>query len=717
MSLCGELQARRTPWSFAIVIDSVSYAQTRSEVQDYVRAIEETNHFKVHTLIDCWGVPDSIRHALHTLYRSSEAPLCGAVFIGDIPVPMVRDAQHLTSAFKMDQRIDRRESSVASDRFYDDFDLRFDTLGHDAGTPYYYYTLRADSPQRLASDIFTGRIRPTDTTQGNRYDKLRRYLRKAVLAKRQPRPLDQLFYFTGNGTLNESKVASIDEKLSWYEHFPWFAGGGEHITYMDYADADTIKFRMMSELMRPDLDFAVLHHHGEYDTQYLSSPAPAHTMDEARLQLLRMIRQRLDRQTRRTANRDSVVQAFCTKNRIPVEWVNEAYAPERQLQDSLAETRLNLTLDDFTAYGYAPNCRMVVFDACFNGAFHESDCIANAYIFAPGETLVAIGGTVNLIQDKWYDRMAGLLGSGLCAGYFNLFQNYLESHLIGDPTFAFAPSSEVKALNETVASVVSGGARKFRLNGAETADLQVLRMELLARTGQISSAELLDAVKHSPYGQVRMQGLQLLAKRGGEDFVQAIAAATSDPVEMVQRLAVNYIRKNGDPRLAAPLIRLYLRNSASARVAFNAQSALMFFPREVLLPEFNRQAATLKMMRRDEYVAQKCATVVRTANYWSKEIDELSDPKLRESQFDLVAAAMRLYCPHDQVERLFRYIETCDRPDRQIRLLEALGWMEYSYRAPFMAQEALRLSQDSRLAPEVRNEALKTFRRLSPDKP
>ena len=35
------------------------------------------------------------------LYRESR--LEGAVFIGDIPIPMIRKAQHMTSAFKMDE--------------------------------------------------------------------------------------------------------------------------------------------------------------------------------------------------------------------------------------------------------------------------------------------------------------------------------------------------------------------------------------------------------------------------------------------------------------------------------------------------------------------------------------------------------------------------------------------------------------------------------------
>ena len=114
---------------FAIVIDSVSYQEARPEVDAYARAIERLHGLKVYTVIDRWQVPDSIRATLKHLHEQKSEPIVGTVFVGDIPIVMVRDAQHLTSAFKMNQKNDRRESSVPSDRFYDDFGLQFEFQG------------------------------------------------------------------------------------------------------------------------------------------------------------------------------------------------------------------------------------------------------------------------------------------------------------------------------------------------------------------------------------------------------------------------------------------------------------------------------------------------------------------------------------------------------------------------------------------------------------
>ena len=81
---------------FAIVIDSVSYQEARPEVDAYARAIERLHGLKVYTVIDRWQVPDSIRATLKHLHEQKSEPIVGTVFVGDIPIVMVRDAQHLT---------------------------------------------------------------------------------------------------------------------------------------------------------------------------------------------------------------------------------------------------------------------------------------------------------------------------------------------------------------------------------------------------------------------------------------------------------------------------------------------------------------------------------------------------------------------------------------------------------------------------------------------
>ena len=712
LSFCS-LNARDRAWSFAIVVDAESRAEASEELRGYARAIEEVQGLKVHTIVDRWGVPDSIRAALYTLYKDEESPLCGAVFVGDIPVPMIRDAQHMTSAFKMDQKYDRNQSSVPSDRYYDDFDLKFNHLGNDEGTPFYYYSLRHDSPQQLESDIFTGRIRPNDSEGKSKYDKLRDYLKKATLAKYEDNTLDNMFYFTGHGSLNESKVAAMDERLSYYEHFPWMLSQQQGVSYMDYSQAPFINEKLIDELMRPELDFAMLHHHGTEETQYLNSYAHPESIEDAVEDLKRQLRQMIRRRVMfKEQNRDSLIHAVAQEYEIPEVWITGTFDSQSIERDSLLDARLNLTVGDFEKYRFVPNCRMVVFDACYNASFHREKSVASSYIFSPGKTLVAIGGTVNLLQDKWYDRMAGLMGTGMYAGYFNMFQNYLESHLIGDPTFVFTPSMTVKDINADIASVISGKDKNVSVKSDDIGDMEVLCMELQFRQGKINTEELLNKLKNSKYAQVRMQALYLLSQIRGDNFVKGIVIAADDRTEMVQRFAVNYMRYNGDERLAAPLMKLFAQNNLSQRVEFNVQQAMMFFPKQLLIDEFEKAFATKVYHDKEKVREEKLKVINREANRWEGQVEELFKENLKERSFNFIASCMRLYCPHNKVERVMEYIQKCGIPERQVKLLEAVGWMRMSYKSPVIARAALDMSMDVSLPEEVRNEAEKTYMRV-----
>ena len=93
-------QQRPEKTSFAIVTDQVTWEKCRPEIENY-RAVLEQEQLPAYILAGQWKNPEQIKELLMRLYRESR--LEGAVFIGDIPIPMIRKAQHMTSAFKMDE--------------------------------------------------------------------------------------------------------------------------------------------------------------------------------------------------------------------------------------------------------------------------------------------------------------------------------------------------------------------------------------------------------------------------------------------------------------------------------------------------------------------------------------------------------------------------------------------------------------------------------------
>jgi len=451
----------------------------------------------------------------------------------------------------------------------------------------------------------------------------------------------------------------VDEKVALYEHFPWMGTEGGSVEYMDHGQERYIKTRLMNELMRRDLDVAILHHHGDFDTQYLSRPAA----------------------------KDA---------------------------DSTERARADLHLEDFAGYGFRPNCRFVIFDACYNGSFQRADCIANEYIFGGGETVCCVGGTVNVVQDKQYDKMLGLLGMGVEAGWVNAFSRFLESHVIGDPTFTFTPSTDAGRLGDVVAEAQRSGLTKKeyrRLMKSSVADVQVLAMELGAESGVCSRQDLLRLMK-SPVGVVRMQALSLLAELGGDEFIEAVKLASVDAAEMVQRFSAVYMRWSGDERLAPALAGLLLKNNASERVAFDAMQAVPNFSADVLLPAFDSLAVGQLRVAGDSSIAVKRRQVAKNIAYWSKEVDQLKSDSISDKEFRFLASSLRLYLPQYRTADVLSRIRREPIADRKVQLLEALGWWRFGCKKADVAALARELQNNDGETPEVRAEAEKTLRRL-----
>lgn len=79
----------------AIVVDPLTLQKARTEINDYMAAINRDGK-KTLLIEDVWQHPDSIKQALKTLYKTDKN-LEGAVLIGDIPIAILSDAQHLAT--------------------------------------------------------------------------------------------------------------------------------------------------------------------------------------------------------------------------------------------------------------------------------------------------------------------------------------------------------------------------------------------------------------------------------------------------------------------------------------------------------------------------------------------------------------------------------------------------------------------------------------------
>lgn len=709
MSAVSAFAERR---GFAIVVDPQSYREAKTEIEAYAQTVEKQG-LKVYLIEDVWGVPDSIQLKLKSLYQQKEAPIEGCVFIGDIPVPMILNAQHMTTAFKVNQATKNwQRLGVPSDRFYDDFHLKFNFVQKDEKNPlFHYYSLDASSAQTLAPSIYSGRIKPLSDGQGSKYEHLRKYLRKVVRLKHEVNPVDQILYFSGHGYISESPVARIDEKIALLENFPWLKTQKNGIQYMDHKRDDFIKYRLMSEIQRNDLDVAILHHHGAPEKEYLNSyPEPKNAQQEiesAKLFMRTKIRSAVERGT----PVDTAKNYYHRNYGVPLSWFDNVMTPGMIAADSILAYNLDLHLEDFGQYH--PNARLVMLDACFNGSFHLDRYLAGGYLFNSGNTVVVVANSVNALQDKWADRHVGLLGLGMRAGHLVQYNPYLESHLLGDPTFCFTSTAGMAVNVNDALAVGNVKFWKKQLNSLYPA-LQLMAVERLADWGELNADELLNIFRTNPNYIVRLGCMLELANYGGEQFIRCLDLAVDDSYELISRMAITRVGKNGDPRLIPAVIRVAIENNTGERIAFNLNGAMTLFDRELLLEEFNRQFKDCDFYFDKEKIREKIEKSIRyNVGRWDEEVEKIYSGKGTKKEQLSAIRILRNNPLHTKVPQLLDFVKICKDEEVQLALVEAFGWFNLSHTAPQICEVMKRLKDNAIYPDRVRQEALKTVNRLS----
>ena len=670
-TVTATLAAREKKPAVAVVVDPATQAVIGADIDAFVGSMDAVGKRGI-LVVDRWAQPDSIRAELKRLYDTEG--LEGAVLVGNIPIPMVRDAHHLTTAFKMSPARDWKDSSVPSDRLYDDFDLRFDYLRQDADQPlFHYYSLRADSPQVIHCDIWTSRIKPPQVPGATATEAIAQYLRKAVAAKAQPRtPIRNILHFAGRSYNSDAFQARIDEKVALREQFP--AVGAEHGTRIDFVNFNrdkSVRARLMALLALDRYDLAVLHHHGEPEEQLLSGATPASMPRE----LLGAAQTYFRNKIRDARDPEATKQRYMKEYDLPESFF--ADSPEKAAADSTYYADMNLSIEDI--HGYTSNARVILLDACFNGSFNNADYIAGYYIFNPGGTMVVKANTVNTLQDTWTNELLGLLDLGACVGNWAKGQLTLESHLLGDASWRFAAASPKYDVDQALTRR-KGDARYWRkLLGSDIADLKVLAIRELAANGAIAPQELLTLERDDPHAVVRLAAFMALKRHPDGNLTEAIRLGLDDSYELLQRLAALTAAVNGDPALAATVRRLIDDPATSERIYFQLKGGEeAFFPTE------------------------------RT----QKEYASLTDPDIPFKQKKSTVQVQRNACNPFCVEPMLAWFTACDDTAQRTAIAETLGWYRYSYlRDDIVARcrDLMATEPDG----AVRAELAKTVRRLT----
>lgn len=699
----------KTPTTFAILVDETSYEKVKEAIDAYKQSIEKDG-LGTYLIINKWKNPEEIRSLLITLHNDKKSPLEGCVLIGDIPIPMLRDAQHLTSAFKMDQRRDWKKSSVPSDRYYDDFGLKFDFLKQDKDIPsYYYYSLRADSKQYLSPDIYSARIKPLKLEGTDKYELLREYLTKVVKEKKENAHniVDHLSMGRGHGYNSEDPGVWAGEQLALREQFPQLFQPGNSVKFFEFDAQFPMKEIYLNEVQNPDLDIMLFHHHGSPKTQYINGyenvSAPMPSIENVK----RFLRGKIPSMAKKEG-KEAAIAYYMKGYDVPRNWCESAFDPQKIEEDSL----FNLTLDIHTTdiHNLKPNARFIMFDACFNGSFYEKDYIAGAYVFAKGKTIATQGATVNTIQDKWPDEMLGLLGAGMRIGQFNRLVCFLENHIMGDPTFHFANNILNFDINHAV--VLKKGNINFwkkQLNNP-LPDIQALALRELADADYPEIPTLLkESYFNSDLFVVRLTAVRLLALNYSEHAIPVLKAAINDSYELIRRFAAEYIEKNASPELIPAFIDAYIQRGHEVRLGFKINSGLAAFDFKSMREEIEKQTAKRPFYSTKRIELLKKKIDQEEANS-TKNLKAIGDTATKASEARLEIIRFRNHPSIMAINPLLEFIAD-NKHDMQLRITacETLGWFSKNYRKADIIAGLRQIKTDNQ---DLQNEINKTIKRL-----
>lgn len=695
---------------FAIFIDSISYKEAAAEVEAYAASVKKQG-LEPYVVIDRWKNPDSIRTEIRRLASLKSNPIEGMVFIGDIPVAMIRDAQHLTSAFKIDQNLKNFERTACpSDRFYDDLNLRFDFIKRDAKKPnLFYYSLSPESPQVSRPVLYSGRIKSFAYNGKSEYERLRAYLTKVVRIKQQGDTLNRMLYFSGQGYNSESLISRVDEKTAYYEYFPWMRRQGSAITYLDHKMAKFAKYPLMSQLQRPDLSLAILHHHGGVEAEYINRAPDPRSVNENLEAAKMFFRSKIRTAVERGGDKEQVMARYAREYDVPLDWFDDIFTPESIAADSIFNDRIDLHIYDLGRF--KPDARVVMLDACFNGAYNYEAYMAGGYIFEDGDCVVTIANSVNSLQDKWCDANIGLLGYGMRVGNFVKYNPYLESHIIGDPTFSFVPAV---SLPFDINDALCKDAKFWRKQlSSPYPAVQAMALRQLTLKNAITGEELLEVFSASPAGSVRMAALMMLSEVKGESFVKCISLGLNDEYELVRRFSAIFAGKCGSPEIIPALIRASLREGVGKRVEFQLRNALALYPYDELLEYYlSNDLCGNKIACEDDDTDFAEELMRYSDKKYIEGLALLDDPDADRREVKLMIKRLRNNPQHTAVPELLKFLNTTDDEELQYMLVEAFGWFNYSYRAQEIADALRKVAGDARFSGRIHEEATKSIGRL-----
>ncbi len=697
--------------ALAVIVDKVTYQKIGDAVDAYRDAVEDDG-LSAFILIDDWKNPEEIKSEIIKLYNGSPK-LEGAVFIGDIPIPMIRNAQYMTSAFKLDEdKYPDFRAAVASDCYYDDFNLKFKYLGRDSVHKLsYYYSLLPESPQRIEKEIYSGRIKPSGSNI-DKYDAIKKYLLRTAEQKKKQNFIKNAFVFTGHGYHSQSLPAWADERTALREQFPQLFRPDGRLKNLHYSLSDEMKDVLLIELQRPEMDLAIFHAHGDTDMQLLLGYPPAMNVNQNIEWIKSYLRSKLRAAQKRNKSIAETKEYFKKDLDVPESWFNGSFSDSVAAADSMIDYKLDMHIEDVRSI--SPQPKFIMFDECFNGSYHLDEYIAGEYVFGKGKVIAAEANTVNTLQDRWADEYLGLLNEGIRIGNWHRLKNSLESVIIGDPTFHFTPLSRNNDIELLLTKDCSADELRNLTVNSDPVVRELAVGMLYKKIKAQYEYDLVKIYRNEPSPNVRLRALKCLAEIDGKGFREILKESINDPYEFIRRMTAIWMGETGDKDYL-PLLARQIIFDESQRVSFDGKSSIMFFNDKEASDELNKVIDNLpEVALRKELKDQMNSSMQRNETWLYKEIlpviESDTTPVRKRIQ---EARTFRNYRFHEAVPRLITLMEN-QSTDLSLRvsIAEALGWFNLSYQKDKILIACNNLIGSRKTPLSLKEEVVRTKNRL-----
>lgn len=693
--------------AFAIIIDSETYNQTVDAVKAYQKTIE-ADGLATYIVSGAFLRPDDVKKEIVKLHKTKQS-IEGIVLVGEIPIPMIRNAQHLSTAFKMnEEKYSWERSSVPSDRFYDDLSLTFEYLKQDPDRPLlHYYKLLEESPQYLKPSIYSARIRYPSKNKNASYQAITDYLHKVTSAKRD-QILDHFVAFTGAGYNSDCLVAWKDDLKLYKETFPYLGNSVNSLKQLHYSMNDFMKFQLFDEMQRKDVDVLLMRHHGTPTTELINTTPQGLSLQSRIAALRRDLYSQVRHASAKKQDVDSLKNILKKQYYLNDDYFTDLNNPETIRLDSITEANTFISAQDLRGIRTQP--QFIILDACYNASFDQDDYVASRYLFNPGNTIAVQGNTRNVLQDKWSMEQMGLLSYGVRLGHIQNLQITLEGHLMGDPTFHFGTKDSEK-LNEKISGNPANNYWTELLK-KEDPLYQCLALRKIADHNVNFSSTLLKYISTSPYRSVRLEALKLISAYNNEDFVNAVKIALTDEYEMIARQGAIYAGKIGDNKLIPSLAYIWANDKTRKRVQFNIASSISSFNKSEIESALIAELKKSNRLDKDEEIKALQATFAKSEKSQS-ELSTLTDKSADITARINSVRSIRNNNYHENIQLYLGILkDKKESTELRVAIAEALGWFVYSKDKQLILSSCQEIFK-SRVPKEVKTELQQTINRLS----